>query len=90
LDENLLAGSHILGIPRDDCQDSGSEHENKTAHPTFSMADKEFARANRSDYSANRLRRQIDSIDLKDLLAEPDLKCPWLFTTTPWQTSPAS
>jgi hypothetical protein len=47
------------------------------------MADKEFARANRSDYSANRLRRQIDSIDLKDLLAEPDLKCPWLFTTTP-------
>jgi hypothetical protein len=47
------------------------------------MADKEFARANRSDYSANRLRRQIDSIDLKDLLAEPDLKCPWLITTTP-------
>src|SRR6266403_3683999 len=51
LDENLLARSRILGIPRDACEDSGSEqHENKTAHPTFSMADKEYTRANRSDY----------------------------------------
>jgi hypothetical protein len=53
LDENLLARSHILGIPRDDGEDAGSEHENETAHPTISMADKEYARANRSDYFAN-------------------------------------
>jgi hypothetical protein len=53
LDENLLAGSRILGIPRDDCEDSGSEHENETAHPTVSIADKGYGRANRSDYFAN-------------------------------------
>src|SRR5882757_1075765 len=50
LDENLLARSHILGIPRDDGENAGSEHEKETAHPTISMADKEYARANRSDY----------------------------------------
>src|SRR5947207_4377328 len=55
LDENLLARSRILGIPRDDCEDSGSEHENETAHSIFSMTDKEYARANRSNYFANRL-----------------------------------
>jgi hypothetical protein len=53
LDENLLAGSRILGIPWNDCEDSGSEHEDETAHPAVSMADKEFGRANRSDYLAN-------------------------------------
>src|SRR5258705_8870928 len=53
LDENLLARSRILGIPRDDCEDSGSEHENETAHPTVSIADKGYGRANRSDYFAN-------------------------------------
>jgi hypothetical protein len=53
LDENLLAGSRILGVPRDDCEDSGSEHENEATHPTVSMADKEYGRANRSDYLAN-------------------------------------
>jgi hypothetical protein len=47
------------------------------------MANKEYARANRSDYFANRLRSQNDSIALKDLLAKPDLKSPWLFMTTP-------
>src|SRR3979490_3083202 len=62
LDENLLARSHILGIPRDDCEDSGSKHENKTAHPTVSMADKGIcSRKNRSDYFVNRLRSQNDS-----------------------------
>jgi hypothetical protein len=81
LDENLLARSRILGIPRDD---SGSEHENdnETAHPTISMAAKEYARANRSDYFANRLRSQNDSIVLKDILAKRDLKSPWLFMST--------
>jgi len=85
LDENLLARSRILGIPRDDCEDSGSEHENdnETAHPTISMADKEYARANHSDYFANWLRSQNDSIALKDILAKPDLKSPWLFMSTP-------
>src|ERR1700687_4225142 len=83
LDENLLARSRILGIPRDDCEDSGSEHDNKTAHPTVSMANKEYARANRSDYFANRLRSQNDSFALKDILAKPDLKSPWLFMSTP-------
>src|ERR1700704_6300709 len=37
LDENLLARSRVLGIARDDREDSGSEHENETAHPTDSM-----------------------------------------------------
>src|SRR6266436_9978679 len=83
LNENLLARSRILGIPRDACEDSGSKHENKTAHPTFSMADKEYARANRSDYFANRPRGQIDSVALKDLLAKPALKSSWLFTSMP-------
>src|SRR5882672_8284937 len=50
LDENLLARSRVLGISRDYGEDAGSEHENQTAHPTISMADKEYARANRSDY----------------------------------------
>src|ERR1700704_107505 len=72
LDENLLARSRILGIPRNDCEDSGSEPENEPAHPTISMADKEYACANRSDYFANRLRTQNDSIALKDILAKPD------------------
>jgi hypothetical protein len=53
LDENLLARGRILGIARDGREDSGSEHENETAHPTISMADKEYARANRSDYFSN-------------------------------------
>jgi hypothetical protein len=47
------------------------------------MADKEYARANRSDYFANLLVGQIDLIALKDLLAKPDLKSPWLVTSTP-------
>jgi hypothetical protein len=81
LDENLLARSRVLGIPRDDREDSGSEHENETAHPTVSMADKEHTRANRSDHFANRLRNA--SIALKDLLAKPDLKSPWLFLSAP-------
>jgi len=84
MDENLLARSRILGIAGDACEDSGSEqHENKTAHPTFSMADKEYTGADRSDYFANRLVGQIDLIALKDLLAKPDLKSPWFFTRTP-------
>jgi hypothetical protein len=33
------------------------------------MANKEYARANRNDYFANRLRSQNDSIALKDILA---------------------
>jgi len=37
------------------------------------MAHKEYARANRSKYFANRLRRQNDSVALRDLLAKPDL-----------------
>jgi hypothetical protein len=37
LDENLLAQSRILGIPRDDCEDSGSEYENRTAHPSVAV-----------------------------------------------------
>src|SRR4029077_10870107 len=37
LDENLLARSRILGIAGGDCEDSGSEHDNETAHPTVSM-----------------------------------------------------
>src|SRR6266481_4078635 len=74
LDENLFTRSRVLGIPRDDREDSGSEHENETAHPTDSMADKEHTRANRSDHFANRLRN--DSIVQKDLLARPDLKSP--------------
>jgi hypothetical protein len=49
LDENLFARSRVLGMPRDDREDSGSEHENETAHPIVSMADKEHARVNRSD-----------------------------------------
>src|SRR3977135_2838267 len=65
LEEKLLARSRILGIPRNDCEDSGSEHENETEHPTISMADKEYACANRSDYFAYRLRTQNDSIALK-------------------------
>src|SRR6202051_2913433 len=56
LDENLLARSRVLRISGGDREDSGSEHENETAHPTVSMADKEHARANRSDSFANRLR----------------------------------
>jgi hypothetical protein len=47
------------------------------------MADKEFARANRRDYFANRLPSQNDSIVLKDILARPDPKSPRLFTSTP-------
>jgi hypothetical protein len=34
------------------------------------MADKEFARANRSDYFANRLRSQNDSVALKDVFSQ--------------------
>jgi hypothetical protein len=45
------------------------------------MADKEHTRANRSDHFANRLRNA--SIALKDLLAKPDLKSPWLFLSAP-------
>jgi beta-xylosidase len=82
LDENLLARSRILGIPRNDCEDSGSEHENQTAHPTFSMTDKEHAHANRSGYFVNRLRSRINSIAQKGLLAKPDLKSRWLFMST--------
>src|SRR5260221_6253037 len=37
LDEDLFARSRILGIAGDDCEDSGSEHENETTHPTVSM-----------------------------------------------------
>src|SRR5258708_14624355 len=37
LHENLLTRSRILGIAGDDCEDSGSEHQNETAHPTVSM-----------------------------------------------------
>jgi hypothetical protein len=74
LDENLLARSRILGMPRDDYEDCGSEHDNETAHPTLSMADKEYTRSNRSDYFANRLRSQNDSIAHKDPLAKPNLK----------------
>jgi hypothetical protein len=84
LDENLLARSRILGIAGDDCEDSGSEHENKTAHPTVSMANKEYARANRSDYFAKRLRGQIDSIVLKDPRKTRPEK------SHRWQTSPAN
>jgi len=47
------------------------------------MADKEYARANRSDYFANLLVSQIDLNALKDLLAKPDLKSSWFFTRTP-------
>jgi hypothetical protein len=93
LDENLLAQSRVLGMgmPRDDCEDSSSEHENETAHPTISMADKEYARAHRSNYFANRLRSQNDSIALKDLLAKSDLKSPRPFMSTHrWPISPAS
>src|SRR5882757_11257266 len=57
LGENLLARSSILGIAGDDCEDSGSEHENETAHPTASMADKEYARASRSSCLTKRLHR---------------------------------
>jgi hypothetical protein len=46
LDENLLARSCVLGMPRDDREDSGPEYENKTAHPTVSMANKENVRSN--------------------------------------------
>jgi hypothetical protein len=35
------------------------------------MADKEHARAHRSDYFANRLRNQNDFVALNDLLAKP-------------------
>jgi hypothetical protein len=35
------------------------------------MADKEYARANRSDYFANRLRIQNDFVALNDLLVKP-------------------
>jgi hypothetical protein len=38
------------------------------------MADKEYARVNRSDCFANLLRSQNDSIAQEDLLAKPDLK----------------
>src|SRR5712692_11821028 len=34
LDENLLARSRILGMHRDNREDSSSEHENETTHPT--------------------------------------------------------
>jgi hypothetical protein len=51
------------------------------AHSPVSTADKEHTRANRSDHFADRLRN--DSIALKDLLAKPDLKSPWLFLSTP-------
>jgi hypothetical protein len=81
LDENLLTRSRVLGIPRDDREDSGSEHENETAHPTVSTADKEHTRASRSDHFANRLHN--DSVALKDLLAKPDMKGRWLFLSTP-------
>jgi len=47
------------------------------------MADKEYARANRSDYFANRRRSQNDSIAQKDPLANPNLKSRWLFMSTP-------
>jgi hypothetical protein len=46
------------------------------------MADKEYARANRSDYFASRLRSQNDSVALKDILPKPDLRSPWLFMGT--------
>ena len=59
-----------LGTPTDDCEDFGSEHQNETAHPTVSMADNEYARANRSDYFANLLVGQIDLIALKDLFSQ--------------------
>src|SRR6202041_3741720 len=32
LDENLLARSRVLGMPRDDRENSGSEHENEISH----------------------------------------------------------
>src|ERR1700687_6046854 len=44
LDENLLARSRILGMPRNDRENSSSEHENENAHPTVSMVDKKHAR----------------------------------------------
>jgi hypothetical protein len=47
------------------------------------MANKEWARANRSVYFANRRRSPNDSIALKDFLAKPDLKGPWLSMSTP-------
>jgi hypothetical protein len=81
LNENLLTRSRVLGIPRDDQEDSGSEHENETAHPTVSTADKEHTRANRSDHFANRLCN--DSIAQKDLLEKSDPKSPWLFLSAP-------
>jgi len=40
LDENLLARSRVLRISWGDSEDSGSQHENETAHPTVSIADK--------------------------------------------------
>jgi hypothetical protein len=43
------------------------------------MVDKEYTRANRNDYFANRLRGLNGSIALKDILAKPGLKSPWLF-----------
>jgi hypothetical protein len=81
LDENLLTRSSILGISRDDCEDFGSEHENETAHPTASIADKEYACENRSDYFDNWLRSQKRCNRPESPLAKPDLKNPWFFTS---------
>src|SRR5712671_4710927 len=37
LGENLLARGRILGMPRVDREDSGSEHENETGHPSVAV-----------------------------------------------------
>jgi hypothetical protein len=78
LDENLLARSRILGIAGDDRKDSGSEHDNETAHPTVSVA------------IGNMLAQTAVTISpigcvnhQKDLLAKPNLKRPRLFMGTP-------
>jgi hypothetical protein len=48
------------------------------------MADKEYARASRSDYFANRLRRQNDSPALKDLSRKTRPEKRWLFMSAPF------
>jgi hypothetical protein len=40
MDENPLARSRVLRISGGNREDSGSQRENETAHPTVSMADK--------------------------------------------------
>ena len=51
LEKDLLAGSCILGISGGCDEESGSKHENETAHPTISMAAKQHGGANRATTS---------------------------------------